>query len=209
MIRLLNPDDENDIVLFRQCLDQILFEKSKSYSTEGLSLTFDWYIKWWTSRESDPHKNFFISAEIDNDKIVRFVVTSSLNKLWSKPVRVVPYFCLLFVYTAPGYTPASNNIWENDMGYLAFDPFINQGIYYFFSITQGPRTKEGIKIWQEQIYKKVKRINFYIDRYIDTQEKLDQLKEDYKGFYVVLPSKLQSPLLLQTGVIKPEFRPII
>jgi hypothetical protein len=208
MIRLLNPDDENDIVLFRQCLDQILFEKSKSYSTEGLSLTFDWYIKWWTSRESDPHKNFFVAAEIDNDKIVRFIVTSSLNKLWSKPVRVVPYFSLLFWYTAPGHTP-DVNVFDNEVGRLAFDPFINQGMYYYFAIMQGPRTKEGIKIWQEKMYKKVKRIDVYIDRYIDTQEKLDQLKEDYKGFYVVLPSKLQSPLLLYTGFIKPEFRPII
>jgi predicted amino acid-binding ACT domain protein len=206
MIRLLDPTDPADVALFEKTLNNIASQDHAVYYGDGMQMSFEKYVKLFSTVETNPAKQFYVSVEIVDDQVVRMMVLSTMNKLWTR-ISIeskVHYFALVFWYTAPGYT--KENPYDNDVGRLAFDKFINQGMFTFVALMKGPKTKAGLRYYQNKMFKKIERFNVYIDYYIDSQEKLEQLKESIPWFSVLLPFNYKNPMILYTGIIKPEFR---
>jgi hypothetical protein len=207
MIRLLDPSSPEDINLFRAALDEVAKHEHPVYYREGLIKGFEYYVKLFSTIESNPAKQMYVSAEIINGQIVRMVATCTMEKLWTltdNSKGPSHYFALLFWYTAPGYT--KTNYLDNEAGRLAFDKFIDQGMHSYLAVMQGPKTARGLKYYNEKMFKGAQRIYVFIDKYIDSQEKLEELRNTHTGFRPLLPLYYKNPVVMYTGVIKPEFR---
>jgi hypothetical protein len=206
MIRLLDPSDPADLELFEKTLFEIAQKDNAVYHADGLQISFDKYVKLFSTVETNPAKQFYVSVEIVDGKIVRMMILSTMNKLWTR-IQIeskVHYFAMVFWYTAPGYT--KDNPYDNEVGKLAFDKFIDQGMYTFVALMKGPKTRAGLDYYQNKMFKKIERFNVYIDNYIDSQDSLETLMKNNPWFSVLLPFNFKNPLILYTGVIKPEFR---
>ena len=207
MIRLLDPTNPEDIKLLRITFDEIAQQDHPVYFPEGLKRSFEHYVNLFSIIDPDPNKQMYVSVEISNGKVIRMMMLSTMNKLWTKVSNLkglTNYFNLTFWYTAPGYT--KDNVFDNEVGKLAFDKFIEQGMFTYIAIIKGPRTLKGMKYFSEKMFKGLERIDVYIDKYIDSQEKLDRILTLHPGHNVIMPAYYKNPIILYTGVIKPQFR---
>jgi hypothetical protein len=203
MKRLLNPDNKKDITMFRECLNGILVSPPSSYTPGGLERTFDWYLEKFT-----PGSHFYVAAEIVKNKIIRFHLGYPLSLTWGRDTLNIPIWVVGFIYNEPGSTADPR---DHSLGYLVTDKFAELGMYTMYSLLPFPGKIKNISKYSERVAGSsgFERLTGSIDYVIDSQEKLDQLKERFSGFggpASLLPKKYVSPLMLVSHVLKHEFR---
>lgn len=191
--------------MFKECLDGILLSPPPSYTEEGLSFMFNWYMDRFTKPDEYPH--FYIAAEIIKNKITRFHMGYSMNTAWKKPNFTLPIWIVGFIYNSPGSVRDPR---DHTLGQLVTDKFASLGLYTMYSLLPLPKKIKDINGYSERVAGSsgFARLTGFIDQVIDSQETLDKLRQDFLGFGSVgfLPLKYVSPLMLVMHNLKPQFR---
>ena len=205
MKRLLKPTSKKDIKLLGECFKSILLSPPASYTPKGLSIAFDWYMDKFINAKENPH--FYIAAEIIKGKITRFHIGYSMNLVWKRPNPTLPIWIVGFIYNEPG---SVHDPRDHTLGQLVTDKFAELGMYTWYSLLPLPRKIKDINGYSERVAGSsgFARITGFIDQVIDSQEKLDKLREDFIGFGGIgfLPVTYVSPLMLVMHNLKPNFR---
>jgi hypothetical protein len=203
MKRLLKPSSKKDLKMFGECLNGILLSPPASYTQEGLKKTFDWYLEKFTL---DSH--FYVAAEIIKNKITRFHLGYPLSLTWGRTALTIPIWVVGFIYNEPGSIADPR---DHSLGYLVTDKFAELGMYTMYSVLPFPGKIKNIAKYSERIAGSsgFERLSGTIDYVIDSQEKLDQLREKFSGLSgpaSLLPKIYVRPLMLVSHVLKHEFR---
>jgi hypothetical protein len=205
MKRLLNPRDKKDIKMFRECLDNILLSPPPSYSAEGLTGTFDWFVRKFTNPDEYPH--FHIAAEIIKNKITRFHLGYSMSTVWGKSNLTLPIWIVGFIYNAPG---SVHDPRDHELGHLVTDKFAELGMYTWYTLLPLPKKVKDINGYSDRVMNSTTlvRITGFIDQVIDSKEKLEKLRTDFIGFGQVgfIPPNYVRPLMLVMHNLRPNFR---
>jgi hypothetical protein len=207
MKRLLNPRNNRDLKLLGECLDSILLSPPSYYTTEGLGYAFKWILDKFSNPDQYPH--FYVAAEIVKTKITRLHIGYSLNISWNKPNFTLPIYMVGFIYNAPGSVADPR---DHSLGQLVTDKFASIGMYTWYSLLPMPRKIKNIDGYSERVAGSsgFERLTGFIDQVIDSQEKLDKLREDFFGLgsFGILPTKYVSPLMLVMHNLRPKYRNI-